>query len=377
MLSLNNPLLWRGLLLSLTAVAFFLFLAWWLYRSPLSTPVAVADATSPRLAVWLAALLSLSALQLTIGALWDASMHLQTGEIPAGADFLWPPHIMIYSSFLFSLLVGLAAIGVIAVPNWQVGMRDPRCWVRGHPYVGAVAVASLYMILALPGDAVWHEIVGIDLTAWSPPHLMIGLTNAAVMVSAAGLLTRARQQMRQQGLANIAVILLLALMLNVVYLIGVLEWEIPNGGAHLSRPVWLYPVVAGGLAFFTLLLAKYLVPYRWTATVLTGLFYCLRLSIMAGLSVTENVVPALPALFILGAILMDLVMDRPQLIAPAFVAGYVALAFPLLNSTSNVRGFGLVEALIATAWLLSVSIVSHPLVYTLVRRLLLSESEST
>jgi hypothetical protein len=383
MLSLTDPLVWRGLLLSLAAVAIFLLLAWWLYWSPLPTPITRTATASPRLAGWLSVLLSLAGLQLIIGALWDASMHLQTGQIPAGADFLWPPHIMIYSSFLFSLLVGLVAIGFIARPAWRAGVRDPRYWVRSQPYVGAVAVASLYTLLALPGDAIWHEIVGIDLTAWSPPHLMIGLTSAAVMVSAVGLLVQTRRQVGQPVWAGSATMVLLALMLNMAYLVGVLEWELPVVGAHLSRPVWVYPLVAGSLAFFTLLLARRLVAHPWVATMTAGIYYLIRLSIMAGLRLTDNVAPAWPLVFILGAILLDLVAGRLStgrllngrkagswLLAPAFTAGYVVLALPLLPMTTDAPGFGLREAFLATLWLLNVSLVLQPVVNALAGRLL-------
>lgn len=44
-------------------------------------------------------------LQLAAGAWWDASKHIQTGRVPAGANFLWPPHIMIYGLFMLSFVV--------------------------------------------------------------------------------------------------------------------------------------------------------------------------------------------------------------------------------------------------------------------------------
>ncbi|MCI0729627.1 MAG: hypothetical protein L0332_23345 [Chloroflexi bacterium] len=369
---LSNPLIWKGLLFSSTAVAFFLFLAWWLYLSPVRPPVQAAGQVSPRLAGWLAVLLSLAALQLITGAYWDASMHLKTGRIPGGSDFLWPPHIMIYSSFLFSFVVGLTAIGVVARVGWPAGMRDPRRWVRSHPYLGAVAVASLYMMMALPGDAIWHEVVGIDLTAWSPPHLMIALSNAAVLISGVALLARVRGRVARPGWANGAIVLLLALMLNVTYLVGILEWELPNGGAHLSRPIWFYPLVGGGLAFFALLLGRQLVDYRWTATAVAGGYYLVRLAVMAGLAATDNIVPALPPLFILGAVFMDLAAgqkQRPWLAPVAFTAGYALLAVPLLMNRDNLPGFDLVDGALGAFSLLLASLASLPVVGGLAGRL--------
>ena len=104
----NNPLFWQAAAFSGAAILFVAHSVWWFYLSRLDTEPARTAPPSPRVAAWLAGLLGLSAAQLTVGALWDASMHIQTGQIPAGADFLWPPHIMIYSSFFLSFLVALA-----------------------------------------------------------------------------------------------------------------------------------------------------------------------------------------------------------------------------------------------------------------------------
>ncbi|HJW83227.1 MAG TPA: hypothetical protein VJ754_02880 [Anaerolineae bacterium] len=137
----NDPLFWQSLIFSGTAILVMLAAAWWLYRSPMKTRVGPVDPPSPRLAGGFGVLLVLSAAQLVTGALWDASMHLQTGRVVGGSDFLWPPHIMIYSSFLLSLVVATIAIGSVAIRQWNAGVRDPRAWVRRSPYLGAVALA--------------------------------------------------------------------------------------------------------------------------------------------------------------------------------------------------------------------------------------------
>ena len=367
-MSLSDPLVWKAIIFSLSAVFLITFLTWWLYCSSLEPPVKVRHTPSPRLAGWFATVLAVSGLFLVIGGVWDGSMHIMTGEIPAGADFLWPPHLMIYGSFLLSFLVAEIAIVLIAVPSWRKGIRDPRRWVRSNPYLGAVALASLYTIAAIPGDALWHEIIGIDLTAWSPPHLLLGMMSVACMASAAGLVVQARPAIERVGWVNIAIMVLLVLMLKQMLLIGVSEWEWPVNTSALDRPIWLYPVVGGGMAFFTLVLGKYVIPYRWTATAIALLFYAMRLVMMLGLQLTENVVPAFPLVFILGALLLDvmpwqhLTSRSYRLLIPAvaFTAGYASLGLPLLTLRANLAPFGAVDIVLAIVFMVATSLVLLP-----------------
>jgi hypothetical protein len=363
-----DPLIWKAVGFSTTAALFVLGTTWWLYRSSLTPPVAVPTPPSTRVAGWLAALLGLSGLLLVIGGLWDGSMHIETGKIPAGADFLWPPHLVIYGGFLLAFSVAAVALILVTIPSWRSGGRDPRRWVRNHPFLGAVALASLYVLLALPGDALWHEIGGRDLTAWSPPHVMLGLMQAAVLGSAVGLLVHARAAMRRVGWANTAITVLLALILTLMHLIGVLDWEWSVKGPHEGRPLWFYPLVGGGLAFFILMLGKQVVRYRWMATAIALLYYVIRLSIMLGLELTGHVTPAFPLAFLLGAVLLDgmpwhrVKPRRWHLLGPpvAFTAGYTLLVFPILTYRTDLAPFDTIDIILATALLLLTSVALLP-----------------
>ncbi|MDH3604642.1 MAG: hypothetical protein OEU26_33975, partial [Candidatus Tectomicrobia bacterium] len=365
---LGDPLVWKAMVFSIAAIFLITFLTWWLYCSSLQPPVQVRPTPSPRLAGWFATLLAVSGLFLIIGGLWDGSMHIMTGEIPAGADFLWPPHLMIYGSFLLSFIVAEVALALIAVPSWRKGIRDPRRWVRSNPYLGAVALASMYTMAAIPGDALWHEIIGIDLTAWSPPHVLLGMMSAAVMASAVGLLVQSRTAMQRVGWANTAIMVLLVLMLKQMLLIGVSEWEWPVEMSSLQRPIWLYPLVGGGMAFFTLILGKHLMPYRWTATAIALLYYFMHLMTMLGLQLTDNIVPTFPLLFILGAFLLDvmpwqhLTSRYYRLLIPAiaFTTGYEILGLPLLTLRTHLAPFGAVDIVLAIVLMVATSLALMP-----------------
>lgn len=369
---INDPLFWQGLGFSTANVLLVVLAIWWLYWSPTRGHVSQPEAPSPRLAAGLAALLGFSAIQLTAGALWDASMHILTGEIPAGADFLWPPHLMIYSSFLISLIVAMAAIGLVAVPAWRAGERDPRLWVRRNPYLGAVALASLYSLLAIPGDALWHALYGIDLTAWSPPHVMIIVSMCTVMICAVGVLVQVRPAGLKLNGVDYAIPVLLGLMLNVAFIVGTVEWELGVGQGSLlvrTNPIWVYPLVGGALACFTLALAKRLTSFRWAATTTAVTFFALRGVISIGLALTNNVIPYLPPLFIGGALLLDVVpWERIQSfwlrglsMALAFTAGYALVALPMLAVRAHLPRFSSSDFVIAVATTLAVSLALVPI----------------
>jgi hypothetical protein len=325
---------------------------------------------------------------LVAGAFWDASRHIQTGQIPAGADFLWPPHLVIYGAFLMSFSVAMIAIGRVASNGWSAGQNDPRQWVRGNPYLGALALASLYSLLSIPGDALWHALYGVDLTAWSPPHLILGLTSCTVMVCALGLLAQARPQFRRPEWASAGVIALLSLMLSVAYLIGVIEWEMPGAlqGLAGDRPIWLYPLVGSAIAFFTFLLARSLTGWRWAASLTALGFYALRGLITAGLALTGNVVPYPPLVFLLGAVALDVLRaerigadahpraepgaGRGLAQAAAFTLGCGLLELPVLAGRAGLPPLGPQDLLLAVASTLAAALVLGPVARMVAARLL-------
>jgi hypothetical protein len=377
-MSWADPFVWHALAFSLTAVVLITGLTWWLYGSPLPRPVPVRHPPSPRLAGGFALVLALSGGLLVMGGLWDGSMHIKTGKIPAGADFLWPPHLVIYGGFLLAFLVAALALARIAVPQWRTGIRDPRRWVRRQPALGVVALAALYTLMAIPGDALWHALIGLDLTAWSPPHVLLGLMSAAMMASAVGVLVQARPAMPRGRWANAVILVVLVLMLKQLLLLGVSEWEWPLETAARHRPLWVYPVLGGGLTVFCLRLGQHVVPSRWTATTLALLSALLELLLRLGLHLTNNIVPTVPLPCLLGALLLDVSCwpHRPArharrlLPAVAFTAGYALLALPLLTYRPTGALVGILERMVAVVVLVpttlgcmsAASLTAHALV---------------
>lgn len=331
-MDLRDPVVLQGLAATGAAILVVAALGWWLYLSPAAERTAVVP-TPLRLARGLAIALGLAGLQMLAGGLWDASQHIRTGLIVGGADFLWPSHIVLYSSFLFSLAASAIAMGRMSGEARAAGLHDVRLWFRRRPLVGIVALASAYELFALPGDALWHQIFGIDLTAWSPPHVTISLMMGAVLVAAAAMLVDAHRRARVSRPIAFAVILC-GIALNVLYLIGVLEWELPVPLTALvaERPMWAYPAVSAVLAFAVFALARELVPARWTATGTALAFIAIRLAVTAGLALTGQVAPIVSLVPLLGAVAFDLTARRGAIAsAAAFTIGYHAVAIPQLG----------------------------------------------
>lgn len=133
---------------------------------PLTGPTAVAD----RLALHRAALWILLAAKLVTGwgVQWDIQWHVLIGR-----DTFWiAPHLMTYAGVT---LAGLISFGLL---GWDT--------VRGGPPAGAIRIAGLVStrgvhlaawgmaltVLAAPIDDLWHRLFGLDVTLWSPPHLL-------------------------------------------------------------------------------------------------------------------------------------------------------------------------------------------------------------
>lgn len=358
----------EAILFTAISLAVPLILAWWLFGSRLSSPAGRAGAPGKE-AIWIGALLGLSGLQLLVGGHWDAAMHIETGLVPGGSDFLWPPHIMIYLSFLISLFVATFSVVSIAKAGWAAGSRDPRQWVRSNPFLGVVAVASVYSLLSIPGDAIWHEIFGIDLTAWSPPHVLLMLTSATVILSGAGLLTQAMHRVKNPAWIRFGIVVMLAITIQLAQLIGVAEWELDRevSAMVLQRPLWFYPVVSGGLSLVVFSLARAMLRLRWAATWTAVADLGLRVALAGFLFLAGSPIPRLPLIPLLGAILLDMALNsraprgisRIMGAAGAYTAGFIALALPVLLQRSDLP-FDLVDYTATILVTLAASLLLHP-----------------
>ncbi|MHB8507630.1 MAG: hypothetical protein ACYDGR_03150 [Candidatus Dormibacteria bacterium] len=189
-----------------------------------------------------------------IGFYWDVAWHLDLGR---DAELLTPPHVLI--------LTGLSGLGVSAVvatmmataAGVPVGVRvGPIRLPYSAIPLGLLGFGS---VSGLPLDNVWHQIYGIDVTMWSPTHLlMIGGGAFAPLAMLLMLAEGDGQAMRPR------VRRLLALQLGGAALVGLSTFQLEY---DLGVPQWqaLYQPVLIMLAGAVILVAARISLGRWAA----------------------------------------------------------------------------------------------------------------
>lgn len=101
-----------------------------------------------------------------IGASWDVSWHFRILR-----ETVSPPHVV-------NAIGGLVCAAALAY-EWR--HRDQK---RTGPLLVILAGIALFL-LAIPFDEWWHRRFGVDLTTWSPAHMMLF---TGTMVSVFGVL---------------------------------------------------------------------------------------------------------------------------------------------------------------------------------------------
>jgi len=139
--------------------------------SGVSAPTAVSTLTLRRAALWA---LLLSKLIAGWGVQWDIQWHVLVGR-----DSFWiPPHVMTYAGVTLAVLV---SFGILA---WETLVGSDA---RGQRILGLTGTRGFLLaaagigltVLAAPIDDFWHRMFGLDVTLWSPPHLL-GIVGAAI-----------------------------------------------------------------------------------------------------------------------------------------------------------------------------------------------------
>jgi hypothetical protein len=125
----------------------------------------------------LAALLGAKALA-GWGVQWDIRWHLVIGR-----DSFWiAPHLMTYAGVTIAALV---SFWVLAADTWRARRRPTApgavtvLGLTGSPGWHLAWWGIAATLLAAPIDDLWHRLFGLDVTLWSPPHLL-GILGAQV-----------------------------------------------------------------------------------------------------------------------------------------------------------------------------------------------------
>ena len=376
----GGPLYALGIALMLGILLVFGGAVWWLYFSALPNAKVQPSRMSNGQAQTLASGIVIAGMLFLVGGFWDEMWHRTYGGF--GNDFLWPPHMLLYASILaFTVFAGL---GMFLTMRGAGSIRER---FRSEPLLGIVGLVSSYLLVSLPSDELWHRIYGLDLTAWSLPHL--SLTFGVMLIMLAGIMVQLNLLPAREwrGLAAMQwgewlVLVLIAWAVSVIVQIGVTEWDniktstIPDAfvDAFWQRPEWLYPVVVVAIALWAGNLALHTTRRIGTATLVALLVIGFRLLLITALGrdlPTGEMRFTSHLLLLAPALALDCwawaTLHRPQttwlLVGGNVVAALVffavnlpiiarTMAFPRLNSTTlpAVFGYGLLMALLA-GWL--------------------------
>jgi hypothetical protein len=148
-----------------------------------------------------------------------------------------------YASFVLNV-----AFVVFGLSLALQGTGSLRARFRREPLVASLGLLSAFGFGFIPVDIVWHQVIGPDLTAASPPHVVGALSGTAVgLVGVALALStmtgsswqRLTHQVRSAELVALGI--MSALAMNWLQLLTT-EWDWGNAIAE-SRPEWVYPII--------------------------------------------------------------------------------------------------------------------------------------
>ena len=260
------------------------------------------------------------------GVGWDIRWHLLIGR-----DSFWiAPHLLTYASVAAGAALSL---GVLLLETWRArrGAGGPdtlrAAGLVGTPGFHVAWWGTALIILAAPVDDLWHRLFGLDVTLWSPPHL---LGFAGSQVAGLGGLMIARE-VYPPGRARAT-----ALALGGIFVLGtfgILADPAVQTAFRRGGVFFFTHAILGGLAFtFTLVLLARLGGRRSAPLVLAlgavdpGSPIALahemarRNGTVPGRSLTLRLVPVLPAALM---VLVD-ARRRWRLAAVAFGATLLA-----------------------------------------------------
>jgi len=178
------------------------------------------------------------------GVQWDIQWHVLIGR-----DSFWiPPHLITYAGVSAAVFL---SFGMLFWETWR-GTGDMRLLgLRGSRGFQLAAWGIAVTIIAAPIDDLWHRLFGIDVTLWSPPHLM-GILGA--VINAWACLTITNEVYPAGGRARLA-----AMVLTGATLYGSLHLVVDPS----FRIAYLY----GGVRFYTFaILAAVLLPLALVPT---------------------------------------------------------------------------------------------------------------
>ena len=240
------------------------------------------------------------------GTYWDIRYHVDIGR-----DSFWiPPHFMVYSGVTIVFLGSLLAL-------WQARKIHKPFSKKLSFAILLILLSGLLQILGAPIDDWWHRMFGLDVTVWSPPHLLLIFAGFAISLSVIYF------QKLYMHIAKLDIVRKLTsdeVKLEIMFAIALVglniilaEFEyfrtIPLFHPSQLRSHWLYLALLVFQFSFVFTLAKILIRNKWAVTRIATIYFLIRLGLSAILF-SGGSWPIFPPMVIVSAILFDLITYR-------------------------------------------------------------------
>lgn len=272
-----------------------------------------------------------------MGASWDVSWHFKWLR-----DDLAPPHLLNSA--------GTAIVLTLAIVHSYTGYGVDR------PALRLIQWGTGMFLIAVPIDLINHRVNGLDITSWSPSHMLLYIGTAFMI---AGVIRGWWRSAPGGGQRSIVLGALFVFMLeNTLFPsehqeYGVLElasWDrgrpyaeqdlINFAANQMNRPVdrimvekfslpvpdWVYPMWFGIAAVLVLVLARRLVGHRWSATAVAAAYVGFRAAIWPLLVVFDFPPSAVPFFLIAAAVCVDLAFVLRQPVVRAVLGAVLVTA---------------------------------------------------
>ncbi len=169
-----------------------------------------------------------------VGLYWDVAWHVDFGR---DTEAFTPPHVLVVAGQL--ALVAVAVVTVICATADRAPVRLRLGGLR-IPWSALLLVAfRVGGSVAFALDDLWHRTYGVDVTLWSPPHLMLLAGGALSSVAIWLMLVEARPAAQPTKLGRaVHVVACASILVGISTVQGEFDFGVPLA-ATLVLPVLL------------------------------------------------------------------------------------------------------------------------------------------
>ncbi|MGH9024065.1 MAG: hypothetical protein ACRDV9_13370, partial [Acidimicrobiia bacterium] len=284
-----------------------------------------------------------------MGAYWDIAWHVDLGR---DESLLTPPHMLILlglGGLMFSALLAVifasfdeadtgARIGSVRIPWSAMGLY-------------ALGVGG---VIAFPLDALWHDAYGIDVTLWSPTHLLLLASGSLATIAVWLMIAEARPLARPTPLGKVIQVVTAAATLT-----GLSTFQAEfDFGVPAFQVVYL-PMLIGIAAGFTLVLARLAIGRFGALWAAIG-FVVLRLAIVGMLGSLDHSLTRFP-LYLPAAVAVEAVawkLGTTRVLRFAVVSGLAAAVVGIVGESIWAQASGWYSPSGSTTLLIKVALLT-------------------